>query len=314
VTRREEEASPIEALGMVGGAWSIIVHGGAGDVAASEIESRLAVCAHAAKEGAAILARGGSAIDAAQRAVEILEDHPDFNAGTGACLTSDGTIELDASIMEGADLRGGGVAALSPFLHPIAIARAVLEEGAHVLYAGEGAKNFAIARGYVPSSNEAMTTEAAREKWKKLRDDHDARDRSTNGGTVGAVARDRDGHLAAATSTGGRAFKKPGRVGDSPILGAGTYADDQAGACSNTGDGEAVLRLALAKTAIESMRSGHSAEDAARTSITLMRDRLNANGGMITIDQRGTIGLARSTRSMPWSAHASDWPSPRSGS
>jgi beta-aspartyl-peptidase (threonine type) len=237
----------------------------------------------------------------------MLEDDPSFNAGTGACLNADGLIELDAAIMEGSRLRGGGVCALPPFVHPIAIARAVLDDRKHVLYAGPGAERFALDRGFTRASSEAMTSASARDQWARARekgsdDDGTAADTPPGQGTVGAVARDVRGTVAAATSTGGRLNKRAGRVGDTPILGAGTYADDDAGACSATGDGEAVIRMCLAKTAIDLLRARAHPEEAARTVIRMMGARLEAGGGVILVDRFGRLGLARNTHAMTWAA------------
>ena len=316
--------------GSNGGDFCIVVHGGAGDVAPATIEARTAACKRAAAEGAKLLAEGGTALNAVQRAVELLEDDPLFNAGTGACLTSDGTIELDASIMEGSRLLAGGVCAMPAFKNPITIARAVLDAGGHILYAGAGAEKFALATGFVRAKDDDMITPAARAIYERVRaEDPEAAYAQTHNwagggsggghegcshGTGGAVARDTNGTVAAATSTGGRMYKRPGRVGDTPILGAGTYADDSAGACSNTGDGEAVLRVCLAKTACEWMRQGMHPEDAARAAVQLLADRTEGLGGIILIDRSGRMGLARTTTSMLWGAMASEWDTPLAGS
>lgn len=283
--------------------WSIAIHGGAGSVKGERIPRHVEGCRLAAEEGAKILRAGGSALDAVQRAVEILESDPCFNAGTGACLTSAGTLELDASIMEGEKLRCGAVTVLPSFHHPIAIARAVLEANGHVLYAGKGAEDFALASGFVRAPEEEMITALAREKWEKARGSSESS--GWAGGTVGAVARDANGHVAAATSTGGKSNKAPGRVGDSPIIGAGTYADNAGGACSNTGDGEAVMRVVLAKMASDAMGAGSSPEDAARAALDLLLSRAGGTGGTILIDAQGRIGLARSTETMTWAAASS---------
>jgi len=302
--------------GSNGGEWSIVVHGGAGDVSPKTRAPREATCKRAAAEAAKMLAAGDTALNAVQLAVEILEDDPLFNAGTGSCLTSEGTIELDAALMEGSRLRAGGVCALPAFRHPITIARAVLNDEGHVLYAGAGAEKFALDHAFKRATDDEMTTAAARAKWKKLKEE----DPTTHAlawtggghedckhGTVGAVARDARGTVASATSTGGRMYKRPGRVGDSPILGAGTYADDGAGACSNTGDGEAVMRLCLAKTACEWMRAGMHPEDVARASVQLLYDRVEGTGGIILVDRQGRLGLARTTVGMTWAAMAAEW-------
>jgi beta-aspartyl-peptidase (threonine type) len=294
-----------EAWGADGGEWSILIHGGAGDVRADRLPEHIEGCRLAATEAARVLQGGGSALNAAQRAVEILEDDPHFNAGTGASLNSDGRIELDAAIMEGTLLRAGSVGALPPFQHPIAIARMVLNEGGHVMYAGEGAERFALARGFARSADDALITDIARERWEKVRDGGSSE--GWAGGTVGAVARDRHGTVVAATSTGGLINKAPGRIGDSPILGAGTYADDEAGACSNTGDGESVMRLCLAKTACEWMRTGMHPVDAARGAVRAMLSRTGGAGGIILVDRTGRMGFARTTRTMTWAAASDGW-------
>jgi beta-aspartyl-peptidase (threonine type) len=286
--------------GSVGGAWSILVHGGAGHVAPDRVARHVDGCRVAAAAGAAVLRAGGSALDAVERAVAVLEDDPSFNAGTGACLNADGLLELDAAIMDGARLRAGAVCALPPFLHPIAIARAVLEEGRHVLFAAEGARRFAAEHGFAPSTTDAMITDAARADWREVR-----RKQASDlwaGGTVGAVARDARGSVAAATSTGGLTNKAAGRIGDSPLIGSGTYADDDGGACSFTGRGEAAIRLALAKTAADAMRSRVPPEEAARAAIRAVGARLAAPGGVILADRSGALGWARNTETMTWAA------------
>lgn len=291
----------------------VLVHGGAGDLRGDRVPSHVAGCVRAARAGSEVLRAGGSALDAVQRAVEVLEDDPQFNAGTGACLTDEGHLELDASLMEGTGLRAGAVGVLSPFRHPIAIARAALDDGRHVFYAGPGAADFAVAHGFVRATEAEMITEAVRARWQTLKAAK-APAQGYAGGTVGAVARDVRGQVAAATSTGGMFMKRAGRVGDSPILGAGTYADDDAGAASNTGNGEAVLRLCLAKTSIEWMRQGVDARDAATAAIRHMLSRTGGEGGIILVDRRGNLGFARSTPSMSWSAMAAGWDEARSGS
>jgi beta-aspartyl-peptidase (threonine type) len=279
--------------------WSIVVHGGAGDVASERIPLHIAGCERAAAAGAAVLAAGGSALDAAQRAVEALEDDPHFNAGTGACLNTEGAIELDASIMDGRDLRAGGVCALPPFKNPIAIARRVMDDSRHVLLASEGAARFAIEHGFERADPASMITELARTRLEAARAKHVTE--GWAGGTVGAVAKDANGHVAAATSTGGMVNKLVGRVGDSPIVGAGTYADDTAAACSTTGHGEAMIRVCLAKTTIDGARS-LTAEAAARSALAMMAARTNEKGGAIVVSRDGSMGLARTTRTMSWAA------------
>ena len=280
--------------------WSILVHGGAGDVPEERTSLHVSGCESAAAAGAAILAAGGSALDAVQRAVEILEDDPLFNAGTGACLTADGLIELDAAIMNGADLAAGAVCALPPFEHPIAIARRVMTATRHVLLAGEGAARFAKEQGFVPAELASMITEHARKRLAQVR------------GTVGAVARDGSGHVAAATSTGGMVNKLAGRVGDSPLIGAGTYADDRTAACSTTGHGEAMIRVCLAKTATDhaALASAGHADEAVRAALEILTERTRESGGAILVAKDGSLGLARTTKTMSWAAATSDGDKP----
>jgi beta-aspartyl-peptidase (threonine type) len=286
--------------------WSLLIHGGAGDVPDELIPRHVEGGKKAAAAGAAVFAKGGSALDAVEAAVAALEADPHFNAGTGACLNEDGHIELDASIMSGADLRAGAVCALPPFEHPIAIARRVLEDGRHVLYAGEGAVRFALAHGFTAGDESKMITERARERWQMVRAKGEKEVKGWAGGTVGAVARDAQGHVAAATSTGGRINKGLGRVGDSPIVGAGTYADDEAGAASTTGDGEAMMRLCTARACVDGLR-GRDAEAAAILGIEQIERRVQATGGVILVGRDGTLAWARNTKTMTWAAASNKW-------
>jgi beta-aspartyl-peptidase (threonine type) len=289
--------------------FCIGIHGGAGEIPEAVRDAHARGCAAAARAGAAILAQGGSALDAVQRAVEVLEDDPQFNAGTGACLTESGALELDASIMNGTDLAAGGVCVLPPFLHPIAIARAVLDDGRHVLYAADGAARFATEHGFTRVAPDTMITHAVRERWKR----GSSHAEGYAGNTVGAVARDKHGHVAAATSTGGTFFKRDGRVGDTPIIGAGTYADDGAGALSATGLGEAIMRVCLAKTTVEWLRAGMPAEQAARAAASLLEERGRGSGGLVLVDSRGAFGFARTTETMSWATMTAADSSPRCG-
>ena len=297
--------------GADGGRWSVLVHGGAGDVPDASLAGHIDGAVKAATRAAAVLRDGGSGVDAAQQAVEVLEDDSRFNAGTGACLNAQGKLELDAAIMEGRGLTAGAVCALPAFRHPIAIARAVLEAGDHVLYAGEGARLFATAHGFTPADENTMITDAARDRL--VRNQQGLVDGNWAGGTVGVVVRDVHGTVVAATSTGGKVGKAVGRVGDAPLLGAGTYADDEAGACSCTGNGEAFIRVCLAKTAIEWLRSGMHPDDAAHSAIRFVLERASGIGGMILIDKSGRMGWSRSTRTMTWAAASEGWDAVRSG-
>src|SRR5258705_989212 len=267
---------------------AIIVHGGAGPIKDGSLAARLEGCKAAALAGWAIFQQGGAALDAVEAAVVVLEDNPLFNAGTGSTLNSLGKVEMDAAIMEGHSLRAGAVAAVSGIKNPIKLARRVLEDGRHVMLAGEGALLFARQIGFPECAPESLLVESEKKRWQSKH------------GTVGAVAFDGAGKLAVATSTGGIFNKLPGRVGDSPLIGCGTYADDY-GAASCTGQGEAIMRLVLAKSAVDFL---HEAEDveaqtAARLAIGDLEERLQSTGGIIPIDRWGKIGYARNTSHMP---------------
>ena len=266
---------------------AIIVHGGAGPIKDDSLPARLEGCRAAALAGWIILEQGGAALDAAEAAVVVLEDNPLFNAGTGSALNSSGIIEMDAAIMEGHSLRCGSVAAVSGIKNPIKLARRVMEDGRHVMLAGEGALLFARQIGFPECPPEALIVDRERKRWESKH------------GTVGCVAFDSNGQLAVATSTGGIFDKHPGRVGDSPLIGCGTYADDY-GAASCTGHGEAIIRLLLARSAVGYLQEGSEAQTAAKIAMAdLEDDRIQSTGGIILIDRWGKIGYARNTTYMP---------------
>lgn len=274
----------------------VVVHGGAGDVTADRRDAHVEGCKRAAAAGLRALLDTDSAVEAAQRAVEALEDDALFNAGTGACLDAEGGISLDAALMEGTSMNAGAVAALPPFANPVRIARTALDDGKHVLYAGDGAARFAVEHGHERSTLEAMRTESAQrrlEDWKQGRVNEE-----WAGGTVGAIACDAHGRLAAATSTGGTVGKHPSRVGDTPILGSGTYADDDAGACSTTGVGETIMRACLARVAVDLVRAGAPPDRAADQALRSPGRRVEVRGGLILLDPMGRAGLAWNTHTM----------------
>ncbi len=273
----------------------VVVHGGASEWYAGTGPGRDA-CRRAAEAGFAALAAGGTALDAVIAAVRVVEDDPACNAGTGGVLTSRGTLELDACVMDGASLASGAVAVLPPFRHPIDIARAVLEDGRYHLLAGDGAAAFARARGFEPCDPELMITDDRRAE-------HEGKGNFERGNTVGAVARDANGNLAAATSTGGMSGTIPGRVGDVPIVGGGTYADEHA-ACSCTGDGEAFARACAAFWTVENVADG--AQAAAERSVTRVLKRYGGYGGLIVLDKDGDAGIARSASAMPHAVARAD--------
>ncbi len=276
---------------------ALIVHGGAGLWTGLSAGEATRGAAAALRAGGELLAQGGSALDAVELAVRTLEDDPLFNAGTGSVLTSEGDVELDAAIMAG-DLRLGGVAAVRRIRNPISLARRVMEQSPHVLLAGHGAELFARDQGIPLCSPAELITTRALER-------HRERLAETKHGTVGAVACDQRGELAAATSTGGIALKLPGRVGDSPVPGAGLYADGELGAASATGAGEAILRVLLCRHAVELLRE-HPPGVAARLAIESFARRTGADAGVIVVNRTGETGYAFNTRKMCRAFFASD--------
>jgi beta-aspartyl-peptidase (threonine type) len=279
---------------------AIAVHGGAGDRTPEGVNSgggenaRLAGARKACAAGAAVLAGGGSALDAVEAAVRVLEDDPVFNAGTGATLTRDGDVELDASIMDGETLRCGAVAVVRDVRNPVSLARAVMERTAHVMLAGPAASAFAREAGFAAHDNALLVTPAQRARWEAARRGAP----SSKTGTVGAVARDARGHLAAATSTGGMSMKLPGRVGDTPLIGCGTYADDALAAVSCTGHGERIIALTLARHVADLVAAGRTAMEAAREGIALLGRRVEGTGGLIVVAPDGSVGFAHDTPAM----------------
>ena len=263
---------------------AIIVHGGAGPIKDDSLPARLEGCKHAALAGWKMLEQRGSALDAAEAAVVVLEDNPLFNAGTGSTLNSLGQVETDAAIMEGRTLRAGAVAAVSGIKNPVKLARRILEDGRHVLLACEGALSFAREIGFSQIDPKELITEIERQRWESKH------------GTVGCVAFDCQGNLAVATSTGGIFNKLPGRVGDSPLLGCGTYADER-GAASCTGHGEAIMRILGARTAVDLLDRDPKA--AVQKAVDMLAAKTGGTGGLILIDREGRISYARNTTHMP---------------
>ena len=270
---------------------AIAIHGGAGVPRSDKPGPRQrAVLKQALEAGYAILLDGGKSLDAVAAAVVVLEDSPLFNAGRGSSFNSDGEIEMDASIMEGATLRAGAVAAVRRIRNPILAARAVMESSPHVLLAASGAERFARKHGLkLESAAYFRTARRAAALRKNLKNYH---------GTVGAVALDQAGNLAAATSTGGYTGKLPGRVGDSPIIGAGNYADNRGCAVSGTGLGEAFIRAAVGHDVCAQMRyRGASLAVAAAAALRNVA-RLGADGGLIAVDRRGNIAMPFNSEGM----------------
>ena len=267
---------------------SLIVHGGAGaDPTDGPDELRNGMQA-AIDAGWRVLARGASALDAVEAAVRALEDHPRFNAGCGSVLTSAGTVEMDASIMEGDGLRNGAVACVAQVRNPVSLARRILDDGRHSFFVGAGAIEQARALGIPLCEPGELVTERQRRRLETIQ-----------AGTVGAVAIDRRGTIAAATSTGGRAGQLPGRVGDTPLIGCGTYADSTIGGVSCTGDGEAAIRVVLARRALEILKSVEDPARAADIAIDVLKDEGRGQGGLILLDWKGRMAFAHSTPFMP---------------
>jgi L-asparaginase / beta-aspartyl-peptidase len=313
---------------------ALIVHGGAGMIPLERYDAAREGCRAAAEAGWRILRDGGSALDAVQVAIAALEDNPGFNSGTGAVLTDDGRAQLDAGIMDGATLAAGAVAGVERVRNPIVLARAVLASP-HVLLLGEGAERFATESNIALCDPAELVTASQHARWQRgYRDGDDVHvgavaDQATptletrldgskkrqNGhqtsaavhaddtkhGTVGAVALDAHGNMAGGASTGGIAAKHPGRVGDTPLVGCGFYAENGVGGVSSTGRGEDFIRLVLARRAAEYMGRGLPAQAAATAAIRLLSERIGGSGGLIVLDGAGHVGYARNTPSM---AHA----------
>lgn len=281
-------------------AWAIIVHGGAHPVADDKIAASDRACTVAVDAGSAILERGGSALDAVEAAIRVLEDDPVFNAGYGSALNADGEVENDSALMEGEKLMAGAVASLRGVRNPVSAARKVMETE-HVLLSGEGARRFAGQNGVELCDPKELVHEDQRREWEESK-------KTRGSDTVGAVAMDTRGTFAAGTSTGGLMHKRPGRIGDSPLVGLGLYADNSAGGVSMTGDGEMIMRMALAHRIINSMGNGTDADRAAEDAIAAMVRRVGGEAGCIAIDRHGQIGQAHNTSHMPTGWRTSDMP------
>ncbi|XP_049699461.2 probable isoaspartyl peptidase/L-asparaginase GA20639 isoform X1 [Helicoverpa armigera] len=284
----------------------IIVHGGAGDIPQSRVKGKLDGMKVAVTAGHECLMKGGSALDAVEAAVMTMEEDENFNAGYGSVLTLRGEVEMEASIMRGSDLNTGGVTLVKEFLHPISIAHKVLTDSPHSLLGGEGAKIFALEKGFKTIPSESLISEHAKKALQHFLE-HGEFGRTEIGpkdeggvGTVGAVAIDRNGHIAAATSTGGMSGKAVGRIGDTPQIGSGTYADDHIGAVSTTGHGESILRYCLAHSIIKLMESGKDAQTATTIAVNGMTARLKNTAGAITLSKNGDVGIHFSSKRMSW--------------
>jgi beta-aspartyl-peptidase (threonine type) len=283
---------------------SIAVHGGAGTLSPADLtpDSDRAFRAgleRALRAGHAVLIDGGTSLDAVVAAVRVLEDDPLFNAGRGAVLAASGQHELDASVMDGRDLRAGAVTGVRPVKSPIELARLVMERSPHVMLAGAGAEEFALEQGLAPVPNAHFATERRRRELDRLLHGEIEAGRESLMGTVGAVARDVQGNLAAATSTGGMTGKKWGRVGDSPIIGAGTYAANDCCAVSATGHGEFFIRAAVAHEIASLIRyRGLDVEAAADEVVMRQLVRLGGSGGVIAVGRDGRVAMPFNSEGM----------------
>lgn len=282
----------------------LVVHGGAWAMPDDVVDDHRRGVQKALRVGWEVLSAGGSALKAVEEAVVVMEDDDTFDAALGSFLTAHGKVQMDALIMDGATLRAGGVGCVERLRNPIRAARLILSESPHVYFVGEGAEQFVAKLGVELIDNSELVIERERIRLAeaKVAAAQGKRDLTFAGGhdTVGAVALDSSGHLAAATSTGGTVNKTPGRVGDSSLIGCGCYADDQSGAVSCTGWGEPIMKLVLGKWATDRVASGSPPELAAREAIGYLNSRVDGHGGMILLDTRGRYGIAHNTPRMAW--------------
>jgi beta-aspartyl-peptidase (threonine type) len=283
----------------------LLVHGGAWAIPDDMVEAHLHGVRHAAATGWRAMERGGSALDAVEEAVVALEDNETFDAGRGSFLNRDGKVQLDAFIMDGATLRGGGVGGVERLRNPVRAARRILDDSHHVYFVAEGAERFAAEHGIALCRNEDLVIPREVERLREYQAQesmhgNDLFAPQISHDTVGAVALDRDGNIAASTSTGGTLNKAPGRLGDSSLIGCGCYADNLSAAVSTTGWGEPIMKLVLAKWAADRVQSGNLPEWVAKEAMNYLKQRLNGHGGIILLDAQGCFGLAHNTPRMAW--------------
>ena len=287
---------------------ALVVHGGAWEIPAEAAAACRAGVGRALERGWAVLARGGAAVEACEQAVLALEDDPAFDAGVGSHLNRDGRVQLDAILMDGRTLKAGAVAAVERLRNPIHVARLVLERSEHLLLVGPGAEQFAVEMGVSLCNPSELVIAREVERWYKEKHQVSVGPalRARSAGTVGAVALDAQGNLAAATSTGGTAGKSPGRVGDSCLIGCGCYADNGTGAVSATGYGEHIMKVVLAKTVSDLLGAGVAPQAAAEKALALLRERVQGTGGLIVLDKSGRVGAAFTTPNMVHAFRTSD--------
>ena len=283
----------------------LVVHGGAWAIPDDMVDAHLNGVRNAVAAGWRALAKGGTALDAVEEAVVVMEDDETFDAGRGSFLNRDGKVQLDAFIMEGSTLRGGGVGCVERIRNPIRAARKILSESPHVYFVAEGAERFAAEHGIALCDNQELVIprEVERLRAFQAQTAEQAPDLfapTISHDTVGAVALDRDGNIAAATSTGGTLNKAPGRLGDSSLIGCGCYADNESAAASLTGWGEPIMKLVLAKWAADRVLAGNLPEWVSQEAMNYLKARVNGHGGIILLDGKGRIGISHNTPRMAW--------------
>lgn len=304
--------------------YIVVAHGGAGEVRSDRAEIAEKAVRRAVIVGSAVLKERGGALDAVEECIKVMEDDPHFNAGTGSSLTMKGTVEMEASIMDGRTLNSGAVGLISDIRHPVSLARLIMEKTDHVLIVGASAEKIAREFGLelcdprIPEQVKmwkGATKRFERGEVRYLPKTVDLMKQFPDlVETVGAVAVDSNGDLAVATSTGGLMLKLPGRMGDTPVIGAGNYADNEAGAVSCTGIGEAAVRLCLAKTGCEYMRTGLTAHESAKRCIELVNRRQRGfDMGLITVDRNCNYGLCHNSKNLVWALQSKDMSEPKSG-
>jgi len=279
------------------------------------VEAHIRGVNNALTAGWRVLERGGSSVDAVEEAVVIMEDDETFDAGRGSFLNRDGRVQLDALIMDGATLRTGGVGCVEHLRNPIRAARKILSESPHVYFVADGAEKFAAEHGVALCKNEDLIIPREIERLRKYQAELASRDAKQDGNdlfapdtddmtishdTVGAVALDSDGNIAAATSTGGTLNKAPGRLGDSSLIGCGCYADNESAAASTTGWGEPIMKLVLAKWTVDRIAAGNLPEWSAQEAMNYLKQRVNGHGGIIVLNRDGHIGISHNTPRMAW--------------
>ncbi|XP_062850868.1 isoaspartyl peptidase/L-asparaginase [Trichomycterus rosablanca] len=282
----------------------VVVHGGAGYIPNERAELSSAGVREAARRGYAILQSGGSAMDAVVESVTILENNPTYNAGRGSVLNVKGEVEMDALVMDGRTLASGAVSAVRRVANPIQLARLVMDKTKHLCLTAEGASKFARAMGVPEVPEESLITDYSRMRWKQnlVPGANPVESQMGKMGTVGAVAVDAEGNVACATSTGGMINKMEGRVGDTPCVGCGGYADNQTGAVSPTGHGEAIMKVCLSRLILFHMEQGKSPEEASDMALTYMKERVHGLAGVVVVDPKGAWAARFSSKQMSWAA------------